>query len=243
MRTNSSTFAIMLTAIVLPVLISCGPFSVKQAKDEPNNSVFVKASIQKLSIEGKGRFRIFLKQTDQDGYKIEADPEQLALLNVSDEGNRLKINGGKKTEPYRHEITVWLHVKNINEITTASACNIQFENTFTEDTLSMETTGVNNVTGALNVKKLDINDSGVNNFNLSGKAEQLVLDKSGVGSFNALDLEAQIGIINLSGVGSVRVNITKTAEFSSNGIAKISYKGNPEIKKSDKSGLSIIRKL
>ncbi len=243
MTTYSSFATKILITILLPVLISCNTFGVKQTKNEPNDSAFVKASFERVSIDGKGKFRISIKQGEQEGYNIEAEPEQLELLNISNEGNRLKINGGKKLENYRHPITIRIHVKNINKITTATACNIQFENTITGESLTMDLTGVNNVKGTLDVKKLDINDSGVNNFTLSGKVERLVLDKSGVGSFDALDLEAQEGIINLSGVGNAKVNIVKSAEFSSSGVGKITYKGDPDIKHMDRSGLSVIRKL
>ena len=243
MRTHLSILARILITILIPILISCNTFGVKQIKNEPNDSLFVKASFEKVSIEGKGRFRVYIRQTDQDGYKIEAEPEQLESLNVSDEGNRLKITGDKKLENYRNEITVYIHVKDLKEIATATVCRIQFENTITGESLSIDATGVNNVKGTLIVKKLVINDAGVNNFNLKGKTEKLVLNKSGVGSFNALDLEAQEGRIDISGVGKASVNIVKSAEFYSSGIAKISYKGNPVIKRSEKSGLAIIRKL
>jgi hypothetical protein len=243
MKTCSSIAAIILIVILVPILISCNTFGVKQIKREPNDSVFTAASFQKVSIEGKGRFRIYIKQSGQDGYKIEAAPKQLGWGKVSNENNCLKIIGDKKLDNDRHEINIFIHIKTIQSIISSSVCNIQFEDTITGESLSIEASGVNNVTGSLNIKKLDINDSGVNKFNLSGKAERLNLNKSGVGSFNALNLEVQEGIINVSGIGSASVNILKSAELYSSGIAKISYKGNPVIKKSDQSGLAIIRKL
>jgi hypothetical protein len=243
MKTCSSIAAKILIVMLVPILISCNTFGVKQIKKEPNDSVFTAASFQKVSIEGKGRFRIYIKQSGQDGYKIEAAPEQLESVKVLNENNCLKITGKKKLDNDRREINIYIHIKTIQEIKSSSVSDIQFENTITGESLSIETSGVNNVTGTLIIKKLDVNDSGVNKFNLNGKVERLNLNKSGIGSFNALDLEVQEGIINVSGIGSARVNILKSAEFYSSGIAKISYKGNPVIKKSDQSGLAIIRKL
>lgn len=243
MKTCSSIVAKILIVILVPIWISCNTFGVKQIKRELNDSVFVAASFQKVSIDGKGRFRIHIKQSGRDGYKIEAVPEQLESVKVLNENNYLKITGEKKLDNDRREINIYIQVKNIQVIKSNSVSNIQFENTITGESLSIEVSGVNNVTGTLLIKKLDINDSGVNKFNLSGKAERLNLDKSGIGAFNALDLEVQEGIINVSGIGKASVNILKSAEFYSSGIAKISYKGNPVIKKSDQSGLAIIRKL
>jgi hypothetical protein len=242
MAAKSSIIAILM-GILMPILISCNTFGVKHMKRKPNDSVFVAASFQKISIEGKGRFRIYIKQSEQSGYKIETAPEQLQLVKFSNENNCLKIEGDKKLDNKRRDIDIYINVKTIQEIKSSSVSDIEFENTITEDVLLIETSGVNNVTGTLIIRKLDIDDSGVNKFDLNGKAETLRLNKSGVGNFNALDLEVQEGVINVSGIGGVSVNILKSAEFYSSGISKILYKGNPVIKHLDQSGLARISKL
>jgi len=243
MATNSSTAAKILIVILLPLMLSCNTFGVKHVKRKPSDSVFVAASFQKISIEGKGRFQIYIKQSEQSGYKIEAAPEQLPLVKILSENNCLVIRGDKKLDNDKHDIDIYIHVKTIQAIKSSAVSDIEFENPITGDALSIETSGVNNVTGTLIIRKLDIDDSGVNKFDINGKAEKLTLNKSGVGNFDALDLEVQEGIINVSGIGSASVNIIKSAEFYSSGISKISYKGNPVIKHLDQSGIGRIRKL
>lgn len=243
METNSSFISKILIGILLPTLISCNTFGVKQMKRKPNDSTFVAASFQKINVDGKGKFRIFIKQCEQNGYKIEAAPSQLEFVKVLIENNCLEITGDRKLDRDKREINIYFNVKTLQVIKSSSVSNIQFENPIRGDALLIETSGVNNVSGTLIIKKLDIDDSGVNKFDLKGKAERLNLNKSGVGSFDALDMEVQEGIINVSGIGNASVNIVKSAEFYSSGISKISYKGNPVIKKSDQSGMARISKL
>ena len=243
MATNSSIVKIILIGLLFPIWISCSTFGVKHMKRKPSDSVFVVASFQKISIEGKGRFQIYIKQSEQSGYKIEAAPDQLDLVKFSNENNRLGIRGDQKLDNDRREINIYIHVKTIQAIKSNSVSDIEFEYPIIGDALLIETRGVNNVTGTLIIRKLDIDDSGVNKFDINGKAERLTLNKSGVGNFNALDLEVQEAIINVSGIGSASVNILKSAEFYSSGISKISYKGNPVIKHIDQSGIGRVRKL
>jgi hypothetical protein len=65
---------------------------------------------------------------------------------------------------------------------------------------------------------------------------------SGAGNYNGFELKSEKAKVDMSGVGNVRVYVTKELNASASGVGSVRYKGNPEsITKNSSSFLGSIK--
>jgi hypothetical protein len=76
---------------------------------------------------------------------------------------------------------------------------------------------------------LDIDLSGAGNIEANGTASDVNLILSGVGSFNAADLKSHRATVDLSGMGSVIVQVEEDLAATLTGAGSIKYYGTPHV--------------
>ncbi len=166
-------------------------------------------------------------------------PEQ--YVSVSADDNIMEyittiVSGGTLTigiEPGIHvtslNLTVDLTMTDLEELSHSSAGTILGENTFNGDSVILNSSGAGDMRLDLEVAQLNSTFTGAGNIFLSGKADQHQISITGAGNLHAFDLITETTTVNLTGVGSVEVNVSQLLEVTIAGSGSVYYKGYPTI--------------
>ena len=114
--------------------------------------------------------------------------------------------------------------------------------TIATDSLTLSFDGAGSGTAAIDVVDLRINMSGAASFNLSGSADTARFNLSGAGSIEAFGLQTREASVDLSGVGTVRVNSSENLRINASGVGTVEYRGSPTVD-INRDGLVTVRNV
>ena len=103
-------------------------------------------------------------------------------------------------------------------------------------------TGASDYKGQITANSIDIDGSGASSIELTGKVDDLAVEVSGASDAKLYNLTAKGAILRASGASSIGVTVTEMLRANSSGASDINYKGNPNVKESNTSGASNIRR-
>jgi len=192
-------------------------------------------------IEASGAFNIVLNEGTQNTVKVEADENIIKNIITEVKGNTLKlftdttINNPKK-------MNLIITYKNLISIESSGACKILGNSEIKTEHFSLNMSGATDVNLKLSVVSLNTVLSGTGSIDISGNADNQNIELSGASSFNAFNFITNITTIDLSGVGSAKINAIKEINGELSGVGSIHYKGEP-IKNISISGLGSISNI
>lgn len=162
--------------------------------------------------------------------------------------------GNYKTKAY-------VSIKDIDALTASGACNVHLVNTIESPkiriklsgasdfkgnikagVLMYQLTGASDYKGEVSANSIDIDGSGASNIELTGNVDDLAIEVSGASSAKLFNLTAKGAILRASGASNIGVTVTEILRANSSGASDINYKGNPNVKESNTSGASNIRR-
>jgi hypothetical protein len=162
--------------------------------------------------------------------------------------------GNYKTKAY-------VSIKDIDALTASGASNVHLVNTIESPkmriklsgasdfrgnikagTLMYQLTGASDYKGEVNANNIDIDGSGASNIELTGNVDDLAVEVSGASDAKLYNLTAKGAILRASGASHIGVTVTEILRANSSGASDINYKGNPNVKESNTSGASNIRR-
>ncbi len=196
------------------------------------------------SMKIEGIFNVFLHQDGQEKAVIETDKNLLPYIVVKTVDGQLLLSWRKdisisKSTKMRIDVSLkdlkQLDIEGIGKVETVGAINV--------DELNLNISGVGKTKLELNTDKLVANINAVGAVDLSGRAENASLDIEGVGKVSAEDLVCKRLVLENSGVGKVSVHATQFLHIDSDGIGKVSYTGNPEIKEITANGIGKVSEM
>ena len=103
-------------------------------------------------------------------------------------------------------------------------------------------TGASDYKGEVSANSIDIDGSGASSIELTGNVDDLAVEVSGASDAKLYNLTAKGAILRASGASSIGVTVTEILRANSSGASDINYKGNPNVKESNTSGASNIRR-
>lgn len=103
-------------------------------------------------------------------------------------------------------------------------------------------TGASDYKGQITANSIDIDGSGASSIELTGKVDDLAVEVSGASDAKLYNLTAKGAILRASGASSIGVTVTEMLRANSSSASDINYKGNPNVKESNTSGASNIRR-
>lgn len=162
--------------------------------------------------------------------------------------------GNYKTKAY-------VSIKDIDALTASGACNVHLVNTIESPkiriklsgasdfkgnikagVLMYQLTGASDYKGEITANSIDIDGSGASNIELTGSVDDLAIEVSGASSAKLYNLTAKGAILRAAGASNIGVTVTEILRANSSGASDINYKGNPNVKESNTSGASNIRR-
>lgn len=204
----------------------------------------VQSEVRKIedfkSIKVNGSFSIYLTQSDNYNLKVVADENLLENIKTEVKGNTLYISTEKNIYKSK-EMSLYISFKYLNKLKANGAISLKSDQLLRFDELEIEINGASSANLELSANQLKIDNSGASSIILSGKCEEVYIDISGAGSVNAFNLKAAKGSIDISGVGSAKINIEEELRVSISGIGSVKYKGDPKVT-SDISFLGSLKK-
>ena len=162
--------------------------------------------------------------------------------------------GNYKTKAY-------VSIKDIDALTASGASTVHLVNTIESPKMRIKLSGASDfkgnikagvlmyqLTGASDYKgevianSIDIDGSGASSIELIGNVDDLAIEVSGASDAKLYNLTAKGAILRASGASNIGVTVTEILRASSSGASDINYKGNPNVKESNTSGASSIRR-
>ena len=108
--------------------------------------------------------------------------------------------------------------------------------------LMYQLTGASDYKGEVSANSIDIDGSGASSIELIGNVDDLAIEVSGASDAKLYNLTAKGAILRASGASNIGVTVTEILRANSSGASDINYKGNPNVKESNTSGASNIRR-
>jgi hypothetical protein len=178
------------------------------------------------------------------------------IIRLGDRGTWMSWRkwGNYKTKAY-------VSIKDIDALTASGACNVNLVNTIESPkmriklsgasdlrgnikagVLMYQLTGASDYKGEVTANSIDIDGSGASNIELTGNVDDLAVEVSGASDAKLYNLTAKGAILRASGASNIGVTVTEILRANSSGASDINYKGNPNVKESNTSGASSIRR-
>ncbi len=186
----------------------------------------------------EGGFKVILEESDTPGLRIKADEETFEHIDVESTrfSSQLKI---VKKHFDLEGVILYISFVELDEIHIEGGVKLETKGYLDLDNLSIYVEGGAIIEMEIKANEIHLNGEGGVYFDLKGIANSLNAKISGAGHLDAEKLESQNVIFRIEGVGSGIVFATKTLDASIEGVGKIRYKGNPEVKK-NVEGIGII---
>ena len=178
------------------------------------------------------------------------------IIRLGDRGNWMSWRkwGNYKTKAY-------VSIKDIDALTASGASNVHLVNTIESPkmriklsgasdfkgnikagVLMYQLTGASDYKGQITANSIDIDGSGASSIELTGNVDDLAVEVSGASDAKLYNLTAKGAILRASGASNIGVTVTEILRANSSGASDINYKGNPNVKESNTSGASSIRR-
>jgi hypothetical protein len=133
-------------------------------------------------------------------------------------------------------------IKDLERINASGASIIKMIDPFTVNNLKIDISGASTLKGTIKSASISLDASGASAITLSGKSANANFDLSGASVVKASDFEIENCKVDASGASSVNVHVTKQLDAEASGASSIRYKGDANVKNSNSSGASSIRK-
>lgn len=175
---------------------------------------------------------------------LEIQPNLMRHVSVKESGGVLTVRAarnihwsGKTWVP-----VLYISTPSLSKVSHVGAGSFKTVDPIVADSFSLNITGAANSTAMLDVDRLSVNLAGAGNIELSGRADDANIDIAGTGRLDALDLETRYSMINIAGVGTVRINCIEKLRIVAGGLGTVEYTGSPLLDVS-RGGLVTLRSV
>jgi len=230
--------------LALIILIGGCTVSTDKANNSNKDAVSEDRSISSFSkVSIHGVFNLYLSQADKESLRIEADEQTMDKIIARNDGEQLIIELEEGFELFdRDQINIYLTITDLDSFEFEGVGNIKTETVLRLKDLNLKGDGVGNTKLELEADRIDAEFNLVGNLTLSGKVETIDLKNNGLGNLDATDLESQYMTVESNGIGSVEVYCEKEISITANGIGKLTYSGDAEVKKLDRNGIGKVER-
>ncbi len=237
----------------------------KNVVHDPNAEVRNVSGFSGISVSGG--IRLYLSQGSADAVAVSTDDKKdIDKVKTEVKNGILKIyveNGAWNGWNWKSKsIKAYVTAKTIDKIDASGACSVTVTDKISSGNLKFDLSGASTFKGELsaNSAKFDINGassfkgalsvsstlkievSGASAVTISGSATSADIDASGASSFKGYEFSTDECKAEASGASSVSVAVKKELKAEASGASSIRYIGSPEVKRSETSGASSIKK-
>jgi len=187
---------------------------------------------------------IVYSSAPSDSVTLEIQPNLMRHVSVEESGGVLTVRSSRNIHWSGNTRTPVLYIStpSLNSVSHAGAGSFRTVDPIVADFFSLSISGAANSRAVLDVNSLSVSLAGTGNLDLSGRADETHVSIAGAGKLNALDLATRDSMINLAGVGTVRINCTGRLSVVAGGVGTVEYSGSPVVDVS-RGGLVTLRSV
>ena len=195
-------------------------------------------------IEIGGVLNVYLEQGDTESLTVEADENLMDIIETENRGNTLVVRLKKGVELKKaKQKDVYITLRNLDKLTIGGVVHVESTTPIEADQLDLEIGGVSQTDLELRCEQLTASADMVGGLTLRGEVHEATIKHGGVGSLKAFDLKVDNLTIANSGVGSAEVQAQDEISITSSGVGSVRYKGDPEVKELNTSGIGKVKKI
>jgi hypothetical protein len=232
-----------LGLVVFTGLSSCR-FMGKRIHGNGNVKTVERTVSSFTEVEADGNIKLIVSQGDLKPVKIEGDENLLQYIEVTQEGDRIKIQtkDGVNLIP-SGDLNVYLSAPVYKSIEVSGSSDILGQNKISSaEELTLQASGAGDIQMEVDAPKITSGISGSGSIKLKGQTKDLSIDLSGAGHAYCYDLLTENTTVEISGVGSAQVYASVKLKADVSGAGNISYKGNASVSQ-DISGAGSVNKV
>ena len=189
-------------------------------------------------VEAGWGLRVTVRQAESYSVVIRADDNVVRYLDVSKQGDRLKI-GLKRNVAYSFgavtlEATVTL--PELSGLELSGGSHGEISGFRSNKALSVEASGGSELEGSIEARDTRLNASGGSRVTLSGSGGDLTVESSGGSRVDLATFDVQDANVEASGGGTVTVNASGGLSVDASGGSNVYYVGSPSLGRVDVSG-------
>ena len=211
---------------------------------------------------------LYLTQSNKNAVAVSASNDEIRDHIITEVvGGTLIIRLGDKGTWFswrkwgNYKTKAYVSIQDINALTASGASTVHLVNTIESPkmriklsgasdfkgnikagVLMYQLTGASDYKGEVSANSIDIDGSGASSIELIGRVDDLAIEVSGASDAKLYNLTAKGAILRASGASNIGVTVTEILRANSSGASDINYKGNPNVKESNTSGASSIRR-
>jgi len=212
------------------MLAACGlPVRYTEVRGSGNMETQVRPISGFNAIELSGIGMVMIEQGTIETLEITAEDNLIDYLVSDVQGKRLQLGVEEfiSLQPSQ-DITYHVTVKDIASIKTSGFGKIVVKNGLESDHLQLEISGSGNMDlSDLSVRTLSLNISGLGDVTVSGNAMEQNIEISGAGNYHAADLFSRNAVVRISGSGNAQVWAADELEVELSGLGGLEYFGDP----------------
>ena len=187
---------------------------------------------------------ILYSSAPSDSVTLEIQPNLMRYIIVEESGGVLTVRATRniRWSGIAQTPVLTISTPSLSRVSHAGAGTFRTIDPIIADAFSLRITGAANSVAELDVDSLSVSLAGAGDIELSGRADTADFGIAGAGKLDALYLQTRDSVVNLAGVGTVRINCTEKLSLIAGGVGTVEYRGSPTIDVS-RGGLVTLRSI
>jgi hypothetical protein len=197
------------------------------------------------AVEAANAFEVEITQSDTFGVTIRVDDNILDLLDVSKEGDTLRL-GLERGVNLRGDVTLEAEITmpDLDGLKLSGASRASISGFRSSEQIDIDLSGASSLDGDLEAGNTDIDASGASKVVLEGSAEGLTIVVSGASSLDLTDFTVNTADVTLSGASDATLRVQERIEpVDVSGASRLYYLGDPSLGDVTTSGASTVDKI
>jgi hypothetical protein len=197
------------------------------------------------AVEAANAFEVEIIQSDAFAVTIRVDDNILDLLDVSKEGDTLRLRLERGVN-LRGDVTLEASITmpNLDGLELSGASSASVSGFRSSGRLDIGLSGASSLDGDLEAGDIDINASGASRVVLEGSATEATIEGSGASSLDLADFTVNAAEVRLSGASDATVRAQERIEpVDVSGASRLRYLGDPSLGDVSTSGASTVDKI
>jgi len=194
------------------------------------------------AVDAAGSFDVYITQGNVESVKVDAPGDVIGNVITEVKNGTLRIHSKDKfnwKDLFKNKkVSVYVTVKNIDDINLSGSGNVRFQDGLKADNgdMHLHISGSGNMEGKLTARAVDASISGSGNLKLAGSTEDQNVSVSGSGNYSARDFTSSKTNVSVSGSGNASVYCNNTLNAHVSGSGSVHYNGGPKNVSKSKSG-------
>jgi hypothetical protein len=197
------------------------------------------------AVEAANAFEVEITQSDTFAVTIRVDDNILDLLDVSKEGDTLRLRLERGVS-LRGDVTLEAEITmpDLDGLELSGASKASVSGFRSSGRLDIDLSGASSLDGDLEAGETDIDASGASRVVLEGTATGLTIEGSGASSLDLADFTVDTAEVRLSGASDATVRAQERIDpVDVSGASRLRYLGDPSLGDVRTSGASTVDKI